>query len=170
MSKTIDDFRNFFKSDKELLNFDVYKNIEKSISLVSGIMKAHGVELELKAVKKPTAKGLPNELGQVILNLISNAKDAISELKPNDPKIKITLDDDDQYAIIDVEDNGGGIKNEIIERIFEPYFTTKEEGKGTGIGLYMSKTIVENNMSGRLSVANKEKGAVFTVKIPLVTQ
>ena len=90
MSKTIDDFRNFFKSDKELLNFDVYKNIEKSISLVSGMMKAHGVELELTALKKPTAKGLPNELGQVILNLISNAKDALSDLKPNDPKIKIS--------------------------------------------------------------------------------
>ena len=169
MSKTIDDFRNFFKSDKELLNFDVYKNIEKSISLVSGMMKAHGVELELTALKKPTAKGLPNELGQVVLNLISNAKDALSDLKPNDPKIKITLDDDGQYAIIDVEDNGGGIKNEIIERIFEPYFTTKEEGKGTGIGLYMSKTIVEKNMSGKISVANSKEGAVFTVKIPLAT-
>ena len=151
------------------MNFDVYKNIEKSISLVSGMMKAHGIELELKAVKKPTAKGLPNELGQVILNLISNAKDALSDLKPNDPKIKITLDDDGQYAIIDVEDNGGGIKNEIIERIFEPYFTTKEEGKGTGIGLYMSKTRVEKNMSGKISVANSKEGAVFTVKIPLAT-
>ena len=146
---------------------EIYKNIEKSISLVSGMMKAHGVELELKAVKKPTAKGLPNELGQVILNLISNAKDAISELKPNDPKIKITLDGDDQYAIIDIEDNGGGIKNEIIERIFEPYFTTKEEGKGTGIGLYMAKEIIESHMNGIIKAENGTLGARFEILIPL---
>ncbi|HRF57634.1 MAG TPA: HAMP domain-containing sensor histidine kinase, partial [Campylobacterales bacterium] len=83
------------------------------------------------------------------------------------PKIAVVVDADERHAIITMQDNGGGIDESVIDRIFEPYFTTKDEKKGTGIGLYMSKTIIENNMGGVLEAENRDGGALFTVKIPL---
>lgn len=168
MSKTIDDFRGFFRTDKLKSDFLLEKKVSESLSMVSGMLKANGIELQTNIKQKPIVIGYPNELSQVILNLISNAKDAFENTpKSFDRKIEISINADDMHGIVQVEDNAGGIDEEIIGRIFDPYFTTKEEGKGTGIGLYMSKTIVETNMGGVLEVANKDKGAVFTIKIPL---
>ncbi len=169
MSKTIDDFRNFFRSDKYERDFCFNKQIKDSLSLVGDMFKAHGIEIVItESEPEIIAKGYPNELGQVVLNIASNAKDAISELGGNKKnKLTINITKDDKYAIATIADSAGGIPEKIIDRIFEPYFTTKPEGKGTGIGLYMSKTIVEQNMNGKLSVKNENGGAVFTVKIPL---
>ena len=96
----------------------------------------------------------------MILNIINNAKDALVENKIENPTIEVILSD---YSVT-IRDNAGGIPREIIERIFEPYFTTKEQGKGTGIGLYMSKMIIEEGMGGYLSVRNNVQGAVFNIK------
>ncbi len=169
MSKTIDDFRGFFKSDKEIVSFDLATQAEKSVSMMSDMLKAHEIIISLFVLKKPIARGYPNEVGQVMLNLLSNAKDALLEApyRNIEPKIVIVVDADERHAIITMQDNGGGINANIIDRIFEPYFTTKDEKKGTGIGLYMSKTIIENNMGGVLEAENRDGGALFTVKIPL---
>ena len=136
--------------------------------MVSGMLKANGIELKSEVQNKPIVVGYPNELSQVVLNLISNAKDAFEDIsKTAHREIDVLITADEVYGIAQITDNAGGIDEEIIGRIFDPYFTTKEEGKGTGIGLYMSKTIVETNMGGLLEVANKDNGAVFTIKIPL---
>lgn len=172
MSKTIDDFRGFFKSDKEIVSFDVVAQVEKSVSMMIDMLKAHGVTTTIFVVKRPMARGYPNEVGQVMLNLLSNAKDALLDDRPRccAPEIVVTVDSDEKYAIVKVQDNGGGIDDSIIDRIFEPYFTTKDEKKGTGIGLYMNKTIVEKNMHGLLGVQNNAGGALFIIKIPLANE
>ena len=117
--------------------------------------------------EKIEVSGFPNEFSQVILNIISNAKDALIENKIENPIVKIEtkIENDDVY--ISIKDNALGIKEEIINKIFEPYFTTKDEGQGTGIGLYMSKIIVEKNMNGEIYVENTNKGANFIIKFPL---
>lgn len=113
-------------------------------------------------------KGFPNEFSQVILNILNNAKDAIIENNVNSGKVLINVEKVDNNAIISIIDNAGGIPDNVLEKVFNPYFTTKEEGKGTGIGLYMSKTIIETNMNGKLEVENIENGAKFTIIIPIL--
>jgi signal transduction histidine kinase len=109
--------------------------------------------------------GYPNEYAQVLLNLLTNAKDAIIERKVAGGAIWLSLAREDGYAALTVRDNGGGIPEAELAKVFEPYFTTKE--KGTGIGLYMSKTIIENSMGGRIEARNSDGGAVFAVRVPL---
>ncbi|MBF0590776.1 MAG: ATP-binding protein, partial [Nitrospirae bacterium] len=110
-----------------------------------------------------------NEFKQVILNLISNARDAIVSRDTNERKteneIHIDILEDSGKTVVSIRDNGGGIPDDIIGRIFEPYFTTKSSDKGTGIGLYMSKTIIETNMNWRLTVRNIDNGAEFRIEI-----
>lgn len=166
MSNTIDDFRNFFKIDKQLVNFSLAEQVKNTLSLVQDMYKTHGISIITLEKSAPIVTGYPNELSQAILNILSNAKDAFEELNTKQRRIVVTVGETDKYGKLTIEDSAGGISKNVIDRIFEPYFTTKPEGKGTGIGLYMSKTIIETNMKGRLTVHNNEDGAVFTIKIP----
>jgi len=165
MSNTIDDFRNFFRKDKTKTEFDVKEVIEKTLNLQKAQLKDHNIKVEtnLESVK---IKGYKNEFMQAILNIISNAKDVIDEKREQDSnfqgKIKILSKKEDDRVIIEIEDNGGGIPNEIKDRIFEPYFTTKEEGKGTGMGLYMTKEIIDR-INGKIKVENTKDGAKFII-------
>jgi len=167
MSNTIDDFRSFFRKDKEKVEFDIKEAIEKTLNLQKAQLKNHNIEVlaELKPIK---IKGYKNEFMQVILNIISNAKDAIEEKRKKignfQGKIKIKTRKNNDKIFIEIEDNGGGIPKEIKERIFEPYFTTKEEGKGTGMGLYMVKEIIER-MNGKIEVENTSEGAKFIITL-----
>jgi len=164
MSNTIDDFRNFFRKDKEKVEFSLKDVIEKTLNLQKAQLNNHNivVETDLKDLK---IKGYKNEFMQVILNLINNAKDAIEERRKDgnfEGKIKITTKEDNDKIVVEIEDNGGGIPENIMDRIFEPYFTTKEEGKGTGMGLYMVKEIIER-MGGNIKVENVKDGAKFII-------
>ena len=158
MSKTIDDFRNFFKIDKAKKEFSVLDAITETLSLQSAQFKNCNICVEVKG-EDQRLYSFRGEFQQVILNIINNAKDAILGAKREEGKIDIVL----EPKSITIEDNGGGIKAEILDRIFEPYFTTKDQGEGTGIGLYMSKMIVEKNMGWRLESCNTENGAKFTI-------
>eukprot|EP01022_Parablepharisma_sp_SALTPOND_P032698 TRINITY_DN8599_c0_g3_i1.p1 TRINITY_DN8599_c0_g3~~TRINITY_DN8599_c0_g3_i1.p1 ORF type:complete len:598 (-),score=55.56 TRINITY_DN8599_c0_g3_i1:1275-3068(-) len=160
MSKTIDDFRNFFKKDKESKVFSVIDAINDTLSIQSAQLKSHHISLHIDG-ESFEVQGYKNEFQQVILNLISNAKDALLESKTEEPQILIKLDSEQKLILI--EDNAGGIPVDIIDRVFEPYFSTKEQGKGIGIGLYMSKIIIEHNMKGTLRVANTKNGARFII-------
>jgi len=160
MSKTIDDFRNFFRIDKQKNNFSLKIAIEEVINIQSAQLKNYNIDLKFTG-EDYTYTGFKTEFQQVIINLISNAKDALVSNNINEPKIKIEL----KKNIITVEDNGGGIEDKILDRIFEPYFTTKEQGKGTGIGLYMSKMIIEDNMNGKISMENKNDGVSVTIDL-----
>jgi len=163
LSRTIDDFRDFFKPTK--------KKIETSYDeLVASVLKIIGVSIKNKDIELIQELNChdrfityPNELKQVILNLIKNAEDALLEKEIENPYIKIsTYKENDRY-ILEVSDNAGGVKEGIMENIFDPYFSTKTEKEGTGLGLYMSKTIIEEHCNGELSVSNDAEGAVFRV-------
>ncbi|HAL86964.1 MAG TPA: hypothetical protein DCM31_08930, partial [Deferribacteraceae bacterium] len=132
------------------------------------ILKPGVIELPSQ-IKCVTSYGYPNEFKQVLLNLISNARDAIIESRSagaeNSGLIKLIVEPEGDIIKITLEDNGCGIPEDIRDRIFEPYFSTKEEGQGVGIGLYMSKIIIENNMEGRIYTNLCEKGASFTIEL-----
>ena len=109
--------------------------------------------------------GYKNEYSQVILNVLSNAKDILIEREIKKPEINIEIKTGDNFAIIKIQDNAGGVDESIIDKIFDPYFTTRHKTQGTGIGLYMSKNIIERNMSGFINVRNEAQGALFTIKV-----
>ncbi len=165
MSTTIDDFRNFFRLQENPEAFDVGEAIDETVGLVRASLANHDIRLEVAAPPGIQAYGSSNELGQVVLNLIMNAKDACLERAVASPFILVGLSSDGQRATLTVEDNGGGIPPEIAERIFDPYFTTKE--MGTGIGLYMARIILEQHMGGEIAFANTPCGVRFTVTFPL---
>jgi signal transduction histidine kinase len=169
MSKTIDDFRNFYKPNKEKKLFGINSALKGSMSLVKARLEAHFFKItELYDNDMPEINGYENEFKQAILNIISNTQDAAEERKISSPTVSIKSGFRDGYALVEIEDNCGGIPESIINRIFEPYFTTKDQGKGTGIGLFMSKTIIEENMNGILEVFNIPNGVRFTIKLPVI--
>nr|WP_281381048.1 PAS domain S-box protein [Desulfurispira natronophila] len=165
MSRTIDDFRNFFQPDKEKRTFNIAEVVQDAINIVEASFANNGISLKFSSEDAPIGcLGYPNEYAQVVLNIFSNAKDILLERKIADPQVHIHLHTQQDYCRLCIEDNGGGIPPEHIPHIFEPYFTTKEQGKGTGIGLYMSKNIVES-MNGTLKVHNTKQGACFTIEL-----
>ncbi len=167
MSQTIDDFRNFFKPNKESSVLRVISSVESTMGMLRSSIENSMITINEEIDESVSIKGFSSEFSQVILNILNNAKDALVENKEDDRQLYIKVFKDEAYAYVEIEDNAGGIPTDILEKIFDPYFTTKDEGKGTGIGLYMSKTIVENNMQGSLKVQNSEHGAKFTIKIKL---
>lgn len=110
-------------------------------------------------------EGYPNEYSQVLLNILGNAMEAILERKIMGPWVSMRLFSDNGRAVVTITDNAGGILEDIIGKVFDPYFSTKPEGRGTGIGLYMSKNIIEKNMGGRLTVKNTDSGAEFRIEV-----
>lgn len=167
MSSTIDDFRNFFNPDKDKKMFSLNKSIENTKNILKQGIRNSSIECEISVPKDIFIYGYQNEFSQVIFNLLSNARDALMSNKPQAPRIKIQVRDKKNSAEISVSDNGGGIPPDILPSIFDPYFTTKQEGKGTGIGLYMAKKIIENHMDGLLLVRNTKDGVCFTIVLPI---
>jgi signal transduction histidine kinase len=165
MSTTIDDFRDFFRPDREKASFDVATTVRDALFIVEASLKSNHIELDAEAAAGLTASGFPGQYGQAALNLLVNAKEAILGFRQSGGLIKVRLERQGENAVLTVEDNGGGIPAEILPRLFDPYFTTKEQG--TGIGLYMAKMIIERNMHGVIRAENIDGGARFTLTIPL---
>lgn len=165
MSQTIDDFRNFFMPDKEKQVFNLFSVVEKALSFVEPAFKSHNIELEKNLSNDLECVGYPNEFTQVLLNLLNNSKEAVIRNNNGKGKITVELFKEDSAKVLLVKDTGGGVPDDIQNRIFQPYFTTREESGGTGIGLYMSKTIIEKNMGGKISFRNIEGGAEFRIEI-----
>eukprot|EP01028_Stygiella_incarcerata_P012535 TRINITY_DN781_c0_g3_i1.p1 TRINITY_DN781_c0_g3~~TRINITY_DN781_c0_g3_i1.p1 ORF type:complete len:363 (-),score=-57.29 TRINITY_DN781_c0_g3_i1:521-1609(-) len=163
MSNTIDDFRNFYKPDKKKEYFNISDACKKAINLVDATLHNLSIDLIFDIKKDKKIFGYPTEYSQVILNLISNAKDILVEKQIKDPKINLTITSRGMQSIVTIKDNAGGIGEENLDLIFDPYYSTKDSSKGTGLGLYISKLIIEKNMGGELSVQNDEEGAVFKV-------
>jgi len=167
MSNTISDFQNFFKPSKEKMKFSLEEECKNASFIIESSLKYNNIDLQIDIEEECEVVGYPREFSQAILNILSNAKDVLLERKIQNPYIKLTLQRGSKYALIKIEDNAGGIKDKIIDRIFEPYFTTKHAKQGTGIGLYMSQIIIEENMHGYINVSNTQKGALFTIKLAL---
>jgi len=161
LSETIDDFRNFFKQNKD----KHYTSYTELIISVLKIVEPSIINKDIKIIKKLnstiTFKTYINEVKQVLLNLIKNAEDALKERGVKEPKIFIESYDN----TLIIRDNAGGIQADIIDKIFDPYFSTKEEKTGTGLGLYMSKTIIEEHCGGKLTAYNDKEGAVFKIEL-----
>jgi signal transduction histidine kinase len=164
LSQTISDFSNFFRIHKQKAHFNIKTNILSILNILNAQLQNHNISCTIEGAEYEYF-GLGNEFKQVILNLINNAKDAIISSQEPKGQIDITIDKQNSAIIITIEDNGGGIDEAIMGRIFEPYFTTKEEGQGVGLGLYISKMIIEENMAGHLSVSNHNNGAQFKIEL-----
>jgi two-component system, NtrC family, C4-dicarboxylate transport sensor histidine kinase DctB len=165
MSKTIDYFRYFFKPDTEKVAFNVFETIERTLFILDACFKVHGIRTEVAKTSDPVLTGYPTEFVQVLLNILINARDALITGRPASPLISIHLFSERGKTVVTIADNAGGVPDEIKEQIFDPYFTTKGPEQGTGIGLFMSKTIIEKNMCGRLSVRNVADGAEFRIEV-----
>lgn len=165
MSKTIDDFRDYFKPEKEKSDFSVSETIKNTLSLLDGNFQNPKINLDIIENGNLVINGFQNEFAQVILNILVNAKDAIIERRISEARIVITVSSEADCAVVTIADNAGGISEEIINKVFDPYFTTKGPQYGTGIGLFMSKTIIEKNMDGRLTVQNTDIGAEFRIEV-----
>jgi len=165
MSRTIDDFRFFFKPNKLKENFNVKDIIIKTIKFLESSFKFNNIDVLLNLADDSIINGFQNEYSQVVLILLSNAKDELVERNIKDRKVTIVLKKIKDKYVVTISDNAGGITEEVMSKIFDPYFTTKEQGKGTGVGLYMAKMIIEKNMDGKLSARNIKEGAEFRIEI-----
>ncbi|MBF0520623.1 MAG: PAS domain S-box protein [Nitrospirae bacterium] len=189
MSRTIDDFRNFFRPSKEEIPFNVVTAIKELLSFltvqsVKLVLKIRvfyrqcDTEVTVTDMSEDSLAGIlvlgyPNEFKHVVMNIVNNSKDAIVNRLKKTPELKgdirISVSEVKGKVLIEIKDNGGGISEEASHRLFEPYFSTKEAEEGTGIGLYMSKVIIENNMHGRLYAENEGEGAKFTIELNVYT-
>lgn len=163
MSKTIDDFRDFFGSKKELQNEQISSIIDSAKNLMSASLKNHNIALHVKIEDDFIVEVFSNEIAQALLNIISNAKDMLVEREIQNAKIFINTFLNDGIKTLTISDNAKGIQIEPIEKIFEPYFTTKHAKSGTGIGLYMAKIIIEKNNNAKIDVKNTQDGALFSI-------
>ncbi len=167
LSSTIDDFREFFKPNRGKEETTFESLVKSALSIVEVSLKNKNIEVRLDLKCDATLTTYPNELKQVILNLIKNAEDAVCERKVSEPYIEIKTYTTEKSAVLEVCDNAGGVPDNIIDKIFDPYFSTKLEKNGTGLGLYMSKIIIEEHCNGKLEVHNGPEGAVFKITLEL---
>ena len=176
LSQTIDDFRNFFTPNKVKSEFSIQSIINKTKDLISASFKTNNINI-IEDIADIHIYALENELTQALLNIIKNAKDILITLEDRKRLIFIKVYEKKGILYIEIKDNGGGVPNDIIDKIFEPYFTTKHKSQGTGIGLYMTQSIITKHLHGKIYVKNVEynyknekyKGANFIIEIPLTT-
>ncbi|MGD9623546.1 MAG: ATP-binding protein [Arcobacter sp.] len=175
LSKTIDDFRNYFKADKKLEDFCVNESIEKVLKLLKSSLDNHNIKISANYEDDLKINAYPNEFLQVIINILNNSKDALINTEIDERFVNIKTYKKNENCFIEISDNGGGIEESIISKVFEPYFTTKHQSQGTGIGLYMSHQIIVEHMKGKifmknidfLNNENKYKGCLVTLEIPI---
>ena len=166
MSHTIEDFRHFFEPNRTKKRFELSQYIQNAINIIQASLTYNHIDLEVKKSKERIfIWGYSSEFAQVILNLLDNAKDVLMERDIKDPKITIETMVIEDSVIISVKDNGGGVEEKNIDKIFDIYFTTKAKKGGSGLGLYMSKLIIESKGMGKISVKNGKKGAIFSIEL-----
>jgi signal transduction histidine kinase len=165
MSQTIDDFSNFYKPDREKRWFKVNEVVTKTLSLIDASFLEYRIAVDADAADDLEIKGYPNDYAQVLLNILMNARDVLLERGTVNPRVTVRARMEKGRSVVTVSDNAGGIGEAILDRIFDLYFTTKESGLGTGIGLFMAKTIIEKNMGGSLTAHNARYGAEFRIEV-----
>jgi len=165
MSDTIEDFMNYYKPNKGKINFSIYDSIKKAIDLTNMSINNKNIKINFLVNKEEKLYGHVNEFVQVIVCILSNINDLVSNDKLAGAYVTICLKKDEKYTILSILDDCGGIKDENLSKIFDPYFTTKHKSMGTGLGLHIAKMIIEDNMNGTLSVKNSNDGAKFIIKM-----
>ncbi|MCK5294327.1 MAG: GHKL domain-containing protein [Arcobacteraceae bacterium] len=169
LSDTIDTFRDYIKEKKELKEVVLQDRLNNAINIIEASLKNNYIKIINNIDNSEPMKitMVVGELSQVIINLLNNAKDILVDNNIDDPFIEINLTNRENTAIITIEDNGGGIPEDILPKIFDPYFTTKHQSQGTGLGLHISKDIIEKHLQGKLYAQNLNGGAIFTIELPL---
>lgn len=167
MSKTIDDFRDYFKPNKRKEETNIENILNKSIDFLSYLLKLNSIKINFINSSNSKIEVFLNEIVQVFINLIKNSCDIMIEKDVEKKEILINSFEKDGKLFVEFEDNGGGINIKIMDKIFDPYFSTKNNKNGTGLGLYMSKIIIEQYSFGKIYVENSENGAKFTIELPL---
>lgn len=167
MSSTIDDFRDFFAKNKEKTEFKISEQIKRTVNILSSTLDNKNIKINIIIKNNPTIYGYQNEYSQVLINIIANAKDILLQRGTKNGKIEVKVYEKDGECITEILDNAGGISDKYVDDIFKP-FMTFEKKNGTGIGLFMSKLIIENNMNGIICARNAYDGALFIIKIPIV--
>ncbi|PZP11828.1 MAG: PAS domain-containing sensor histidine kinase, partial [Aliarcobacter butzleri] len=170
MSQTIEDFTNFFKPQKNKKIFSAKSVIDETLKILSRIIEDEKIVIETFIDEKIEIFGIKNELIQVILNLIQNSKDAFNQNNIKNKKIVIKIYKDDKSIFLEFIDNALGIDKDLIDKIYEPYFTTKHQSSGTGLGLFISKIIIENSFEGEILYEKLENGSKFILKFPVGSQ
>jgi C4-dicarboxylate-specific signal transduction histidine kinase len=169
MSNTIDDFSNFFKPNKEKNLICLEKALQECIKLISATFEKKGISIHILVnidlQREVQLEIFDREFKQVVINILNNAKDAIVENGINKGEIIITISEDNKNIVVSINDNGGGIPDNVMPKLFDPYFSTKSKN-GTGLGLYMSKIIIDDHLNGELSASNENSGASFHIKLP----
>ncbi len=165
MSRTIEDFRNFFKPDKKKKRFSLNIAVEEALTLVGATIINSGIKIQRETKGDIFTYGHPNEFAQVILNILLNARDAINSKGIRKPIVRIKTYTKESKLYLEISDNAGGIDLDIIDNIFDPYFSTKDKVDGTGLGLYMSKMIIEKSMEGNIWAKNGKDGAIFIIEV-----
>ncbi|QSZ41407.1 PAS domain-containing protein [Sulfurimonas aquatica] len=166
LSKTIDDFRNFLKPNKEKTSVCVCDIVDGAVEMVEKSLENNNIKIDVVNHSKSKILLFANELLQVFLNIINNAKDALKSNKVKNAYVDIEVSEDDEYVRVQISDNGGGIPKEILKHLGEPYVSSRA-ASGTGLGVYMSKIIVEKHLLGKLEWENNEDGASFMIMLPL---
>ncbi len=165
LSDTIDDFRNFFKPDKVISKVNIKEAIDSTLNIVKDSLRNNSIELKTFYETDRKVDAYPRELMQVFVNIITNSKDALMLKEQDNALITIVVNEDEKYINIEICDNGGGIDADVLPKVFDPYFSTKDDKTGTGIGLYMSKMIIENHLNGAIEAYNRDEGACFIVRL-----
>jgi C4-dicarboxylate-specific signal transduction histidine kinase len=165
MSQTIDDFRYFFRQDKKITSFTANQAVSKALEFITPSLNDKGIRISTIEQPEVSVVGYRNEYGQVLLNILSNAKDVLIQRNIAEARIAISISKENDRSVVTITDNGGGIDTDVMPRIFDPYFTTKEKMQGTGIGLYMSKIIIEQNMGGSLTAENVAGGVALRIEV-----
>ena len=166
LSKTINDFRSFFQSSQQLTVTTAQKIMKDAFNIIQETMTDNGIIFDLNLTDNATVKVYKNEMVQAVLNILTNANEIFEEFPNRKSWMGIRSFHDEMYVYIEIEDNAGGIKLERLSDMFEPYFSTKKSKSGTGLGLYISKTIIESQAHGKLDVKQTEEGLCFTIAIP----
>jgi len=164
MSATIEDFRNLLKTEKSQKSFHLKTVIDQVLVLLKGNLK--GIAIDLSCDATLSIDSYPSEFSQVLIILLSNAAEALHQRQIADKRIRIDAADQSSWIYITVSDNAQGIAPNQLEHIFDPYFTTKDQTGGTGLGLYIARIIIEHNMHGKLTASNDTEGAVFHIRLP----
>lgn len=167
MSRTIDDFRDFLKPDKSKHTISATELVQKVEDFLSYMFKVDNIAFKKEILQDVKLKLYVNDVIQVLINIIKNARDAMLEKGTINREISLHVDCTHTHFVIEIQDNAGGIPEEIIDQIFARYFSTKNSQNGTGLGLYMSKKIIEEHCLGKISVKNRDNGALFTIELPL---
>ncbi len=165
ISQTIDDFRNFFSFEDKSSSFVINELIVRALVFVEPSLKRKGIRIEFDEQPDVSAVGYPNEYVQAFLNIMLNARDALQDNQEEYPAVTIRIFEENGRSIVTVRDNGGGIREDVLPKIFDPYFTTKKQVTGAGIGLYMAKMIIEKKMHGSLTARNVDDGAEFRIEV-----